>query len=198
MTSPLARLATFAFLAMLALPASATSVRPMTVPEMVATASIAFDGVCDSNREDVDAATGFPVTLTTFTVTDVLKGEVGATHTIKQIGARNSQRGTGGFGAHGVPTFAPGQRYVVMLYGVSAQGFSSPVGLAQGSFPVSQDARGATVTNGRDFRETLPAAVVPTLPPGIKAMIAAPAGPVRAVGVDDFKAAIRQLSGAPK
>ena len=42
----------------------------------------------------------------------------------------------------GIPSFAPGHRYVVFLYGASSAGFSSPVGLGQGCFRIrEQDGR---------------------------------------------------------
>jgi hypothetical protein len=93
------------------------------------------------------------VTYTTFAVQDVLKGSAEAVHTIKQVGGR---LGDENYRIEGVPAFAVGQDYIVFLYGVSGDGFSSPVGLSQGQFLIRASPGGQEIFNGRDFREMLP------------------------------------------
>ena len=165
------KLIAFCLLAILLVtPAIAASVRELQLDEIVDTATVAFEGTCIGNRTERDPATSMVVTYTTFSVKDVLKGNVQATHVIKQIGGV-MPGGEAGFRIVGIPSFAVGEDYVVFLAGVSAAGFSSPIGLSQGKFTVQQRANGKTVTNGRDTREMtarmpnagVPAARVPTV-----------------------------------
>ncbi len=171
----------------LVLPSQALSVLPLSLEQMVDTAAVAVEGTCTGNRTEREAATGLVVTYTTFAVKDVLKGTVAGTHEIKQIGGELSDGGPS-FKVIGVPKFAVGQDYVVLLAGVSAAGFSSPIGLGQGKFTVQQDASGRKVSNGRDFRD------MTTLPPALTAPgLSAPGAraPVRQLGLDDFKQLVR-------
>ncbi|MBE9568887.1 MAG: hypothetical protein IMF14_09330, partial [Proteobacteria bacterium] len=60
-------------------------------------------------------------------------------HTIKQIGGHMSGTANGHgttLRVHGIPAFQAGEKYVVFLPERSALGFSSPLGLHQGSFSV--------------------------------------------------------------
>jgi hypothetical protein len=177
--------------------AGAASVRPLALGELIDTATVAFEGTCIGNRTERDPATNMVVTYTTFAVKEVLKGEVGNTHIIKQVGGKLDD-GQPIFNIPGAPTFAVGADYVVFLAGVSSLGFSSPIGLAQGRFVVLPNATaGARVTNGRDFRALtadLPAA---TLPAAAAAARVAPQ-PVEQLGLDDFKQMVRARTGRPQ
>ena len=137
--------------------AGATSVRELMLDDIVGTATVAFQGTCIANRTERDAQTNLVVTLTTFVVEEVLKGNVQRTHIIKQIGGKMPD-GEMSLRVDGIPTFVVGEEYVVFLAGVSAAGFSSPIGLAQGKFTIKRDSFGQHVSNGRDFRDMLPAA----------------------------------------
>lgn len=139
-------------LSLAAIPSQAATVLALMLDEIIDTSAVAFQGTCTANRTERDPSTNYVVTYTTFDVSDVLKGDVKATHTIKQIGGI-MPAGEASFRVHGVPTFTVGEDYVVFLAGVSSAGFSSPIGLGQGRFTVQQGATGKTVTNGRDFRE---------------------------------------------
>ena len=171
--------------------AGATSVLPLQLDEIIDTATTAFEGTCTANRTEREAQTNLVVTYTTFAVKDVLKGAVqGTTHVIKQIGGK-MPAGELSYRVEGVPTFAVGEDYVVLLAGVSSAGFSSPIGLAQGKFTVQKDAAGNRVSNGRDFRETtarMPAVVLP-------GVLAGATAPVRHLGLDEFKQLIRARAG---
>ena len=162
--------------------ASAASVRELMLDEIIDTATIAFQGTCTGNRTERDPLTNFVVTYTTFAVTDVLKGNVQTTHTIKQLGGE-MPGGELSFRVDGVPTFTVGAEYVVFLAGVSSAGFSSPIGLAQGKFSVRQTTTGKTVTNGRSVRELtaqIPLEVAPT-----------DAANARRLGLDEIKSLAR-------
>src|SRR5258706_8914297 len=119
--------AAFGLAIALSLPAAATSVLPLYLEELVDMSTVAFEGTCTENRTELEAATQIVVTYTTFTVHDVLKGSVGSTYVIKQIGG--SLPGDGPqFYVHGIPKFAVGDPYVVFMAGVSAGRVSPPRG----------------------------------------------------------------------
>src|SRR5258706_12954950 len=61
-----------------ALTASATSMLPLYLEEIIDHSTLAFEGVCLENRSERDAATNMVVTYTTVEVKDVLKGDVGS------------------------------------------------------------------------------------------------------------------------
>ncbi len=162
--------------------AAASTVRPLVLDELVEGAAIAFHGRCTGNRVEIDAQTRLVVTFTTFEVTEAIKGPVASTHVIKQIGGI-LPGGDSGMIVHGVPKFAVGQEVVLFLAGVSAWGFSSPVGLGQGRFDVAEGPAGKVVQLGRPLR-TLAARASRT-----------PEGSgnedTREMGVADFKALVR-------
>ena len=174
----------------LAQSAAAATVLPVSLDHLVDNAVVAFEGTCVGNRSERDAATGMVVTYTTFSVRDVLKGNVANVHEIKQIGGSLPDSGLV-YRVDGVPSFTVGESYVVFLAGVSAAGFSSPIALSQGRFTVTPGATGATVSNGRDFLEMtagIPAAVLPA------SMLKAGGGRAARVdrlGLDDFKQLVR-------
>jgi hypothetical protein len=181
--------------AALAFPAQAASILPLYLDDIVADAAVAFQGTCTDSRSELDAQTGFVVTYTTFDVSDVLKGSVGSTHTIKQVGGRVGNRI---FRMEGTPVFTVGADYVVFLYGVSSAGFSSPVGLAQGQFTIRPGAQGAELSNGRDFREMLRPYAAQTLPQHSRQKFQQAPGELRHLNLDDFKQIVRQLPGGAK
>src|SRR5690349_5023525 len=84
--------------------AHAVTTLPLYLDEMADTAAVAFEGRCTGNRSELDAGTGLVVTYTTFAVTDVLKGSVGATHEIKQVGGELPGDGAQ-YRVMGVPRF---------------------------------------------------------------------------------------------
>lgn len=174
--------------------AQAAGVLSLNLDKIVAGAAIAFQGRCTANRVELDTQTGFVVTYTSFEVSDVLKGIVSATHTIKQIGGRADGKH---FRVDGVPRFAVGQDYVVFLYGVSSAGFSSPVGLSQGQFMVRQEAGGARVSNGRDFDEMLQSTPTRGVANTLAVRPSRESGQNSHMGLDEFKKLVRQ-QGATK
>ena len=167
-------------------PSHATSVVPLYLEEMIDTSSVAFEATCTGNRTEVDAETGFVVTKTTFAVHDVLKGSVGTIHVIKQIGGSLPDEKLQ-YRIEGIPTFDVGKDYVVFLAGVSAAGFSSPIGLQQGKFSVRVDGATRKVRNGRDFQDMT--SRMSGLPSAAKAGI--PGGAVSEMDLDDFKQLVR-------
>lgn len=176
-------------------PAQAATVLPLHLDEIVADAAVAFQGTCTANRTELDPQTGFVVTYTTFSVTEVLKGTVESTHTIKQLGGRVENMA---YKMEGGPSFEVGVNYVVFIYGVSSAGFSSPVGLSQGQFIVRQGSNGPELSNGRDFKEMLRPYPALALPPGAQNKVQQTPGELKHLGLDDFKQIVRQQTGGGK
>jgi hypothetical protein len=176
----------FAFI----LPAGAASVLPLYLDEIIDRSAVAFEGVVLENRTEREASSGYVVTYTTFEVRDVLKGGVGSTHVIKQIGGTLAAEGLN-YQIAGVPKFVVGESYVVFLHGVSSAGFSSPVGLTQGRFSIRQGAAGREVTNGVDFNDLLASSPEKAKAAGAKQ---AP-GATRSLDIDAFKQLVRERAG---
>jgi hypothetical protein len=180
--------AAFAAVAVLltALQSAATTVKPLLLDEVVDAAAIAFHGTCVANRVEIDPQTRLVVTLTTFEVREPIKGAVASTHVIKQIGG-TLPGGDSGLIVHGVPKFGIGQEYVLFLAGVSTLGFSSPVGLAQGRFEVSEKSAGKVVATGRPVR-ALTARMTKHPESGMD-------DTTREIALDEFKALVRAHVG---
>ena len=176
-----------------AVPAFATSVLPVDLAQMIDQAAVAFQGTVVDVHSGRDPQTGLLVTMTTFRVDDVLKGSVPSSYTIKQIGGEDASTGLR-FRAIGVPTYKVGETYVLFMNGVSAHGFTSPVGLSQGRFQVLQTQAGLEVENGRDFRDMTRDAPDLSLPE--QAGGKAANKPLNRIGLDDFKAMVRKHAGA--
>jgi hypothetical protein len=177
---------------LLPLAAPATSVRPLDLNTIVDHAVTAFQGVCTDSHSERDAATGSIVTITTFKVEETLKGAPASVHTIKQIGGRVGNQVDR---VDGIPSFTPGERYVVFLYGKSQLGFSSPVALAQGRFTVRDTATGRVVSNGRDFRDMLPQVAPSNLPSSVRSQLSAAPGAARQMDLDEFKRLVHGRTG---
>ena len=154
-----------AFLALAATTCSyAAMVMPLGLDRLHADAEYIFLGECVSNSVDFDRVSNMVVTYTTFEVVETFKGQLGRTHTIKQVGGTipGAEMATK---FAGVPEFEAGKRYILFLPPVSQLGFSTPVGLGQGSFHMHTNEKGESVIgNGRDVGELLeqvPQAKVP-------------------------------------
>jgi hypothetical protein len=175
--------------------AHATSVLPLYLEELVDMSTVAFEGTCTGNRTEKDAQTGYVVTYTTFAVSDVLKGSVGTTREIKQIGGTLPDEKLQ-YRVEGIPTFAVGADYVVFLAGVSSAGFSSPIGLQQGKFTVKTQGTARKVSNGRDFNE-MTARIAPAAPNAAKS-VAQDQAPVLDMDLAQFKNIVRnRVAAAP-
>ena len=176
-----------------ALPAFATSVLPLDLGQIIDQAAVAFQGTVVDIKSGKDPQTGLLVTFTTFRVDDALKGDVGGTYTVKQMGGTDSATGMT-FRTMGMPSYTMGQSYVVFMHGVSSAGFTSPVGLSQGRFQVVDGDTGPEVGNGRDFREMTENVADLQLP--AQANAKAVGKPMHRVGLADFKAMVRKHAGA--
>ncbi len=137
------------------MPTSATSVRSITLEQLSTRAKIIFYGEAISNEVKKDSQSGRLATFTQFKILEPIKGETKTFHTIKQIGG-SDESSTIRRRIHGVPKFTVGKQYVVFLPGKSKLGFSSPLGLQQGSFSVTKVNGENIVSNGRDLSNQTP------------------------------------------
>lgn len=126
---------------------SASSVISLNLQQLSLRATLIFYAEVTSNNVKKDTQSGRIATFTEFKIIDLIKGKTGSTHTIKQIGGRLASTGTI-LRVHGVPKFEEGNKYVVFLPEKSHLGFSSPLGLHQGSFTVSTVNGEQLVSNG--------------------------------------------------
>ncbi len=131
-----------------ALPAAATSLLPLSLEQLSTRADLIFYGKVISNKAKNDAQSGQIATFTEFEVINLIKGNAGSRHTIKQLGGFDKNSNTR-LMVRGVPKFISGEEYVVFLPKKSSLGFCSPLGLHQGSFPVMTENNEKVISNGR-------------------------------------------------
>lgn len=112
-------------------------VRTLNLREMVGASGMIFTGVVSQARGGTDEH-GELVTYTTFKVERAVRGVPPEGVTIKQLGGES-----GGLGVRleHMRYFREGERVLVMLYPVSQLGFTSPVGMNQGIWEISNDGR---------------------------------------------------------
>ena len=152
----LSRLATFITSLILHLliasPASATSLLPLTLEQLSTRADLIFHGRVIEDTTARDKHSGQIATFTTFEIIELIKGKAADRHTIKQIGGHLKETGTT-LRIQGVPRYIVGETYVIFLPQQSRLGFSSPLGLYQGSFTVRTIDGEAVVSNGRQLEQ---------------------------------------------
>ncbi|UCB55589.1 MAG: hypothetical protein JSW45_03420 [Thiotrichales bacterium] len=149
---------------------SATSVLPISLQRMTGVAAQIFHGKVTANEVKLDPASGRVVTYTRFEIIEVIKGDVAATRTIKQLGGQLPGSDVRQI-IHGVPAFSVGQEYVVFLPKASRSGFSSPVGLSQGKFDVRKSGGESVISHPRAPAEGTITAAPPistNLPGGVE------------------------------
>jgi len=138
--------------------ALATTVLPISLERMSKKAELIFYGTVISNEVKLDEISGYVATFTTFDVIDVIKGNVGNTHTIKQIGGQLPGSKVV-YKIYGVPHFSIGEKTVVFMPKESKLGFASPLGLSQGHFTVHEQNGVSTI---KDSRATQAVRDIPT------------------------------------
>ena len=124
-------------------PLMASRVKPVNLEEMTASAKTIVSGECVSVEIVRDPELGLDVASITLRVDRTVKGRADEIVTVRMIvGAGAPERGSG---VAGMPRFEPGERVILFLYGESASGLTSPVGLGQGKFTVHRDKQGREV-----------------------------------------------------
>ena len=131
---------------------------PVDLPTMTGRAELIFSGTCTNAAKETKG--GFKVVTYTFTVKDVMKGNLAAGQSIgvsKWIGER------------GAP-YEVGKDYVLFLLPEGKNGLRATVGNYYGSFAVTRLTDGkATVMNARGNRNLFPAGAAAS-PAAMKAM----------------------------
>ncbi len=153
---------------------SATMVRELTLPELVARADRIVRGRCLDVREATDPRSGLPVTEITFAVAETVKGPETARLVFRQLGDR-SHPGPG-------PSFAVGEDALLFLGREGPTGLTAPIGLEQGRMPIRSTATGAATI-------TVPATVAEIAPLDVTGR----RGRRCTVDVDRFIGAVRDM-----
>lgn len=128
----------------------ATSLLPINLEQLSTRASLIFYGTVIANQVKKDVQSGHIATFTEFKVIDLIKGNAAGKHTIKQIGGHLKENNIA-LRVHGVPEYEIGKHYVIFLPEKSSLGFSSPLGLHQGSFSVSTIDGVQIISNGQNL-----------------------------------------------
>ena len=173
-------------------PATAASVAPLDLNQIVAGAQQIVHARCTGNESQPDPVLGV-VTVSTFVVLDRAKGAAASTLTVRQAGGELNGLAVD----YHVPKFRVGDEYVLFLPAPSKLGLASPVGLAQGAFGVGQGRAGKDVGNGRDFEALLAGVDATMVPPGMAVRLQqAPATRTR-VDLGDFMTLLHAKAAKP-
>jgi hypothetical protein len=181
------------FAPIVARPAAAMTILPLDLPELTHQAARIFVGRVERIETGHDA-NGLPVTWTTFTVEQKVKGTDGAEVTLKQLGASLGGPDARVLPHPGLPRYRPGESVVLFVHPESTLGFTSPVGLGQGCFRIRDDHGAAVVENDVGNRNLAP--------PGAARTLAAPAPPdagatsLAPLALDTFLGRVRALVDA--
>lgn len=121
----------------------------MNLEQMISEAGIIVRGTVVSVNSSDDPATNIFSTFITIDVSENFFGAGDGWLTLKMLASRTAG---GARKFTELTEYTPGQEIIVMFYAPSEIGFTSPVGMAQGSFTVITDPRTGvrTVRNGMD------------------------------------------------
>jgi hypothetical protein len=144
----------------LATVAEAVMVTPLSIEEMTQRAEKIFVGTCTRAERSVSPQ-GIPIVTLTFTVGEVIKGDVGPTVTFRQLdpapqSSRNPRVRSMWSGATlaNVPTYTPGEESLLFLAREGQLGLTAPVGLLQGKLPVATAPTGERQITNRALKQT--------------------------------------------
>src|SRR5262245_36136686 len=121
--------------------AEASSLPPVNLPEMVQQADRIVVGRAVSEWTGRDQHR-LPATITTFEVSQVLKGGPIRRIEVKQLGVTQTQPDGLAVWIDGMPRYQQGAEYLLFLNPDSILGFTMPVGAFQGAFEVRPAERG--------------------------------------------------------
>jgi hypothetical protein len=143
--TPLRKFPGFALLIAIALAATSTarasSLPPVNLPEMVRQADRIVVGRAVSEWTGRDQHR-LPATITTFEISQVLKGGPIGRIEVKQLGVTQAQPDGLAVWIDGMPRYQQGAEYLLFLNPDSVYGFTMPVGAFQGAFEVRPAERG--------------------------------------------------------
>ena len=124
-------------------------IKPMTLDEVTAESKHVVHAVVTSVVADRDEH-GVPSTWTTFEVAETLKGDHASVFTVKQYGVATPLADGTVTRLAGMPKYEVGDEVVIFLRGASRLGFTSPVGLGQGTYRVKRHGRTRPEVRGED------------------------------------------------
>lgn len=135
----------------------AATVVPVNLEKMSMKAGRIFHGVCTGVKV-VNDERGLLATEVTYQVLRSVKGEVGDRITFKVFGAAVRDGHNQPSAMVGSTQYYSGREDVLFLYGDSPWGFTSPVGLWQGDFPVTRRDSGEAelVRTSSSYRNAIP------------------------------------------
>lgn len=177
--------------------ASATQLLPLTADDLSLKADVVFVGTCLTRtpKEGPLVHTEY-----TFKIDTVVKGtqQPGSSFTFRQWGSLPGATKSQFAGPRllGMPSYEPGQSYMLFLGGETSEGFRAPVGLGQGVFRVMKAADGSTIVqNELGNRFLYPSDVAPSISKG-KA-VATPSHPSGPLHLNDFIQSLRKPGVQP-
>ncbi len=176
-----------------AVPASAMTILPLDLPAMTGQAARIFVGRVERIESGRDAS-GVPATWTTFAVSERVKGPVGDTVTVKQLGTSFGSADGPVLPHPALPRYRVGESVVLFMQPESVLGFTSPVGLGQGCFRVRSE-RGAAVAENDVGNRNLAPASAPARTLGATVTAAPSAAPL---ALDALLARVRALVDAER
>ncbi len=178
--------------------AAATTVLPLDLEALTNAADRVFMGRVVAVHSGRDGH-GLPVTWTTFTVEETLKGALPKTLEIKQIGAETPLADGAIYRVPALPHYQVGDEVVLFLQPDSREGFTSPVGLGQGRFRIRHEPGGATAENdvgNVNLQAPARAALARGTARSGAAALTAPSG--APISVNDLMTRIRTLARAAR
>ena len=129
--------------------ARAGRIRELGLADMADRSGRIFHGTCIERAVTEPVTGGRPYTTYTFEVIEPIKG-VGEEETRIRFSVLSTPDGRG---FAGIPVFDVGQELLLVLYPAGPKGMTSPMGLDQGSFRVTENAEGdKTAVNSRKNR----------------------------------------------
>ncbi|RME43023.1 MAG: hypothetical protein D6795_20100 [Deltaproteobacteria bacterium] len=130
-----------------ALPVSATRVIPLSLDKITNYAGQIFIGTVVDRQTHRDEQ-GTPATFYTFKVEKGILGVRSGEVQVKFFGFAEAQPDGSILSIPGMPKYEVGDKVYLFLHPASDSGFTSPVGVFQGSFPISKNAEGKEVIEG--------------------------------------------------
>jgi hypothetical protein len=128
--------------------AAGTSVPRLSLDRIAHDADRIVYGTVTDVRSGRDEA-GLPATWVTLSVVRALKGPVGRELTLKQFGVDTPLPDGTAASIPGLPRYVVGEQVVLFLHADSRRGFTSPIGLGQGTYRVRHRG-GRAVVRGDD------------------------------------------------
>jgi hypothetical protein len=118
-------------------------VKQINLEDITMSARYIFSGQCVRSEQRYDAETNREAHFVTFAVSQMIKGE--------PVGEITFKMSKVAIDIGNAPTFKSGDEVILFLYGKSDVGFTSPVGLVQGTFSVRTSSAGEKVViNGNN------------------------------------------------